>query len=159
MIGIGKITGGTAGNIVADKCEMQGTCRNLNPEIRDAMPAKMEAIVKGIAEGMGAAYTFNYRRGNASVINDADMYHVVCEAAGEIIGDNNVVLLERPSLGGEDFSCFGELVPSIFYRLGCQRDGREFWPLHSGHFYPNKDALKIGVKIMAASALKYLNKA
>ena len=118
----------------------------------------MEAIVKGIAEGMGAEYEFDYSYGYSSVVNDDDMYYLLCDAASEIIGAENIEPIEHPSLGGEDFSFYGEKVPSVFYRLGGHKEGEQVWALHNGHFYPDAEALKVGASIMSASAVKFLNK-
>ena len=156
VLGIGKLNAGTAENVVASTCTMSGTCRNLNSQVRDEMPDRMESIIKGITEGMGASYEFKYVRGYSPVVNDAGMYNMVYETAAELLGKDHVGIIENPSLGGEDFSFYCEKVPSLFYRLGCTKEGEEAWALHNGHFYPNEDALKVGVKVMAVSALKFL---
>lgn len=158
VVGIGVVSAGTAANVVADSFTMQGTCRNLNPEVRKEMPVKMEGIIKGISEGMGGSYTFDYNWGYSPSINDEGMCSVVRDAAAEILGKEQVLPVENPSLGGEDFSFYCERVPGVFYRLGCQKEGSQFWALHNGHFYPDDEALKVGVKVMTASALRFLSK-
>ena len=158
VLGIGKINAGTVENVVASTCTMSGTCRNLSSQMRDEMPDRMESIIKGITEGMGASYEFKYVRGYSPVVNDADMYYMVNETAAELLGKEHVGIIETPSLGGEDFSFYCEKVPGLFYRLGCAKEGEEAWPLHNGHFYPDEDALKVGATVMAASALKFLEK-
>ncbi len=62
VVTIGVMRGGTRYNIIADTVELEGTCRNLNPEVRNKMPERIENIVKGVTEGMGGAYDFRYLR-------------------------------------------------------------------------------------------------
>ena len=135
---------------------MQTLLRNLNPEVRNAMPGRMESIIRGVAEGMGAAYTFKYEKGYPPVVNHAAMCDLLRCAAEETVGAENVVVLKKASLGAEDFAFFAERVPSVFYRLGCLREGKKAWPLHNGHFCPDEDAMKTGVLVMTTAALRFL---
>ena len=157
VITIGKVTAGNRYNVIADRFDMEGTCRNQNPAVRDAMPQRMEQIVKGIAEGMGAQYEFTYIKGYSPVINAHERFELVRDTAAELIGKENVIISEHATLGGEDFAFYAEKVPSAFYHLGCQKEGEPFWPLHNEHFVPDEDALKIGARIMVTAALNFLN--
>lgn len=38
VITISKTVGGTRYNVGVEVCEMEGTCRNLNPAVRDVIP-------------------------------------------------------------------------------------------------------------------------
>ena len=156
VLGIGKLNAGTVENVVASTCTMSGTCRNLSSEVRDQMPVRMESIIKGITEGMGASYEFKYIKGYPPVVNDKAMNNIVNDAAIDILGKEHVGVIETPALGGEDFAFYCERVPGLMYRLGCAKDGAEFWPVHNGHFYPDEKALQVGTKVMVASALKFL---
>ena len=155
VITIGKVNAGTRYNVVADECTMEGTCRNLNPAVRDAMPDRMEGIIAGIANGMGADYEFRYVRGYSPIINDPDMVRLVRRTATQIRGEENVGI-PALAMGGEDFSFFAEKMPAVFYRIGCHRDGTPKWPAHNGHFLPDEPALFHGAHVMVASALEYL---
>ena len=157
VITIGTVAGGTASNVIAETVEMTGTCRNLNPEVRNAMPGRMESIIRGVAEGMGAAYTFKYEKGYPPVVNNAAMCALLRHAAEETVGAENIVR-KKASLGAEDFAFFAERVPSVFYRLGCLREGEKAWPLHNGHFSPDEDAMKTGVLVMTMAALRFLQR-
>ena len=156
VISIGKIVGGTRYNVGAETCEMEGTCRNLNPEVRDVIPVRMEGIIKGIAEGMGAEYDFRYIRGHAPMITTPEMADLVFECGDEMFGRENVKRLEHAGMGGEDFAFFLQKVPGAYYWLGVHEEGTPRWPAHNGHFVPAEASLKLGVRFMATIALKYL---
>jgi len=157
VITIGKVTAGTRYNVVAESCEMEGTCRNLNPEVRGEIPQRMENIIKGIAEGMGAEYEFTYIRGYSPLVNDGAMAELVATTGTELLGEDNVIWLEHAGMGGEDFSFYAEQIPGIFYRLGCGKEGTPHYPLHNPNFIPDAPALKVGTTVMVASALRFLN--
>ena len=63
--------------------------------------------------------------------------------------------LEVPSLGGEDFAHYQELIPGAIVRLGAAlADPRARYPLHSSHFDVNEDALAVGADVLGWSALR-----
>lgn len=156
VITIGKVTGGTRYNVVAGECAMEGTCRNLNPEVRDTMPQRMEQIIRGITHGMGAEYEFRYVKGYSPIINDPAMFQLVHDTAAALLGTDHIAVPEL-SLGGEDFSFYAEQVPAVFYRMGCHKEGTPIWPVHNEHFLPDEQALFHGAHVMAASALNFLS--
>ncbi|MCP3676490.1 MAG: amidohydrolase [Deltaproteobacteria bacterium] len=158
VITIGTISGGTVANIVADTVEMTGTVRSLNPAIRDQLPDLIEQVVKGITESMGAGYDFTFTRGNPSVVNDETLTSLVMGAGRDILGSDKVIELTEPTMGGEDFSLFTEKVPGTFIRLGVGNNEKGIvHPLHHILFDIDEDALPVGVKVMAWSALSYLS--
>jgi len=157
VITIGTINGGTSANIVADTVGMTGTVRALNPAIREKLPELIEQVVKGITESMGAGYDFIFTRVNPSVVNDTSIASLVMEAGREILGSDKVITLTEPTMGGEDFSLFAEEVPGAFLRLGVGNEERGIvHPLHHTLFDIDEDALPVGVKVMACSALRLL---
>ena len=156
VISIGKVSGGTRYNVIANRFEMEGTCRNLNPSVRESMPAHIENIVKGIAEGMGGSYDFSYVTGYSPTMNNSRQFELIKNVATEILNENNVIIPQKVTLTGEDFSFYGEKIPAAFYFLGCQKEGTDFYALHNEKFSPDENAMKIGINIMVSSALKYL---
>jgi amidohydrolase len=156
VLTIGKFNAGDRYNVLAGRCEMEGTCRNLNPEVRSAMPGRMENIIKGIAEGMGASYTFNYIMGYSSNINDHGMFALARETSTELLGKENVIIQEESGLGGEDFCFFAEKVPTIYFQTGCRREDVPVFPLHNGKMNLNEAGLKVAARVMLNTALNYL---
>jgi amidohydrolase len=61
-------------------------------------------------------------------------------------------------MGGEDMSFFLRAVPGCFFFVGSQNAARGATkPHHHPEFEIDEDALFTGVKVLVASALKYLN--
>jgi len=155
VITIGKVSGGTRYNVVADEFTMEGTCRTRNPAVRAAIPERMENIIRGIAHGMGADYEFRYVHGYSPIINNPTMVQLVRETAIRLQGEENVAVAAL-AMGGEDFSFYSEQVPAVFYRIGCHREGTPDWPAHNAHFIPDENTLYHGAHIMVMSALSFL---
>lgn len=158
VLTIGTVTAGTRYNIIANSFRMEGTCRTLNPQIQEAMPGRMERIIKGVTEGMGGSYTFSYTKGYSPIINDAAACATVVDAMQKQLGEEKVILQDKSTMIGEDFSCFAQAVPGVFYWLGCTQDGAAFYPLHSNHFSPDEEAMRTGIRVMISAAMALLKK-
>ena len=156
VLTIGKMSAGDRYNVLAGRCEMEGTCRNLDPAVRDMMESRMESIIKGVCEGMGAGYTFKYIRGYSPILNDVKMYQLWEDTSKELQGEEHVKRMENAGLGGEDFSFFAEQVPGIYYWLGSRTPGGKSLPVHNEHYCPDTDCFAVGERVMVNMALKYL---
>ena len=62
--------------------------------------------------------------------------------------EKNIVYLENPSLGAEDFAFFLQDVPGTMFRLGVAGD-QGCAPLHSGSFALDERSLELGIKILS----------
>ena len=156
VVSIGTVHGGNRYNVIADEVKLEGTCRNLNPEVRDLMPERIGNIVEGVAKGMGGDCEFRYVRCYSPTINDPKLFRVVRASVEESLGKEALVIPEHSALGGEDFSFYCEKVPSAFFWLGCHKEGTPYYPIHHGSFVPDLEALPKGVEVMVTSALKVL---
>ncbi|MBW4517318.1 MAG: amidohydrolase [Timaviella obliquedivisa GSE-PSE-MK23-08B] len=155
VLTIGKIEGGRAPNVIADRVKMLGTVRSLHPETSAMLPAWIEQIVAGVCQTHGAKYTLNYRRGVPSVQNDLALTQIVEAAAQEAWGGDRVQILLEPSLGAEDFSLYLDHSPGTMFRLGVGHTDRPSYPLHHPQFDIDEAAIVTGVVTMAYAAWKY----
>ena len=156
VVTIGKMNGGSRYNVIADEVVMEGTCRNLNPAVRNTMPQRIENIVKGVVEGMGGTYDFNYMMCYSPTVNDPKQFELVRDVIRDVVGPDHLVIPEHSALGGEDFSFYCEKVPSCFFWLGCHDPAKPRYPIHHGSFYPEWESLPIGMEVLVTSALRYL---
>jgi amidohydrolase len=159
VVTVGTIHGGYRSNVIADEVVMTGTVRTLDPQVRAAMPTRIERIVKGICEGLRCSYSIGYHEGPPSVVNDASMTDLVEDVAHRILGQDNVFRVANPSMGGEDFSYFAERVPSQFFNLGgCNPAKGCDYPGHHPKYDFDEDAIPYGMAVLAGSALEFLNR-
>jgi len=155
IVGIGKITGGTKNNIIAGRTELFGTVRTLNECTRREIFDEIRKAVKEISKKHGARSEIKIVSGYPMTINDKEMTKQVFNSLKNILGEKNVLRLENPSLGGEDFSYFTMKVPSVFIKLGCASKGI-IKQLHNNKFCFDERLLKTGAAIHAKVAWEYL---
>jgi amidohydrolase len=151
VLTVGEIGAGTAFNIIPEKAHLGGTVRTLDPDLRERMPERIEAVARGVAKGMrGDAYldyTFSY----PVTTNDEGAADRALSVAGELFGDESVLQLPNPSMGGEDFSYFLERVPGAFIWLGV---GEDVSGLHTPQFAFDEEILPRGSALLTALALE-----
>jgi amidohydrolase len=156
VLSVARFQGGTTHNVIPGAVEMEGTVRTLDPEIREGMPEIMERVIRGITQAHGADYEFSYERGYRPVVNDGELTREIEETAREVVGEENVKVM-APTMGGEDFSAYGQRAPSAFYLVGAGNEGRGITaPHHHPRFDIDEDALGIGLKMHLAVALRLL---
>jgi amidohydrolase len=156
VVTIGKISGGTAFNIIPDEVELMGTVRSLNPQVREELKSRVEQIVQGIVRSFGMDYRFEFEYGYPVLINDLEMSKLVATACSKGIGKENVEIL-KPSMGGEDFAYYLEKVPGSFFRLGCRNEEKGIvHPYHSSLFDIDEEVLPFGVEMFIRVIDQYL---
>lgn len=159
VVTIGTIKGGDRYNVIAEEVVLEGTVRTVNPETQEKMPGRIEAIAGGIARGMGGDCEMRYIRGYPPLMNDPALTKRVFSTLGKVIGEENIVYVEKPALGGEDFAFFTRKVPGCFLWLGCRPEGvakEDMAPLHNNRFLPDEKAIPIGVEVLVNCAMDFL---
>lgn len=90
-------------------------------------------------------------------MNDVKMYEHMREVAVDLVGTNNVQVVE-PVMGAEDFTFYSQVIPSGFYFIGIKNESLgSFHTAHSPHFMIDENVLPIGAATHAAIAERYLN--
>jgi len=160
VLSLGTIKGGYRENIIADEVEIKGTVRTLSPEIRAAMPERIERIVKGVCDSLRADFTFTYEAGYPVLVNDSAMTYLVERVGQRVLGMGNVLRAPAPSMGGEDFSYIAERVPSCFFYLGALNPEKEcHYPIHHPKFNFDEEAIPYGMAMLVEACLEYLSSA
>ena len=158
VVTIGTIHGGDRYNVIADTVKLEGTCRNLNPLVRNKMEDRIRAIVEGVCAGMGAQGTLEYIRGYSPTVNSPELFPLALEAIHEVVGEENTIIPENSALGGEDFSFYCEKVPSVLFWTGLNTPGAEVFPLHNGNLNPDEGCISVAAQVLTTAAIKFLNK-
>jgi amidohydrolase len=158
VITIGKFNAGSAHNIIPDKVEMVGTVRSFSLEMKEKISSMMDGVLRSITEANGATYKLEYTPNFPPVINDDGMTAMLEQTATDILGAGNVIRLDKPSMGAEDFSYFQQKVPGVFFYVGTHNADKGITiPLHNSRFNIDEDILCKAVAVMAHSAVTFLN--
>lgn len=158
VISLGTIKGGSQDNIIADKVEIRGTLRTLDPETREKTKKRIEKIVSKTAQALDGIGEVEWEEGYIALINNDDMVDIVKASGEDILGKNKVHTLTNPSLGVEDFSYFAQAAPGAFFRLGCKEKDSPMKEAHHPLFDIDEGCLAIGTAIQVNNALSFLNK-
>ncbi len=157
VITIGTINGGTAFNVIPSEAELSGTVRVLNLELCKNMPAIIKRIVEKTAESMNGEAELTYTYGPPPLVNTDNMIDLLEQSVAKTIGSEQLVHMDAPSMGSEDFAFYSQKVPGLFFRIGTHNSNTNSkLPLHSPELIFDEDSLSTGVGVMCNTALKYL---
>jgi len=158
VVSVCSIQGGSAFNVIPDSVHFGGTVRTLSEERRAEIPEKLEGIVRGITATFGATYDFTYIHGAPVTANEPGMTELMSGVARELWGDDNVVEMEKPLMGSEDYCYYLQKVPGVMGMLGAGKDVGETYPAHHPRFDFDERCLSFGVELLAATAVRFLNR-
>ena len=151
VVSVGSVHGETRHNILPSEVVLEGTVRTLRASTRELMERALRRKVRAIAAGHGAKARVVYRQGYPPLLNPAGPTRVVAEGLGVELGRKNVVEVEHPLMGAEDFARYLERVPGTFLRLGVGIPERPA-SLHSATFAPDDRALVLGAAVLVTAA-------
>ena len=154
VLTVGSFHAGTAFNVIPASAEMCGTTRTFDRGVWRTWSERIETVVRGVCQSMGARYELTYTQGYPPVVNDAWMAEVVQECAAEAVGSGQVVEPEL-TLGGEDMAFFLERSKGCFFFLGvgCENGSG----VHTSTFDIREDLLLIGTEVFCRAALRLLH--
>ena len=158
VVSFGRIEGGKAFNVIADHVRLLGTVRCLDLELHSQLPGWIEETVQAICKGYGGEARVRYRCISPPVHNDPELTQLLADEAVELLGRSQVEWLEQPSLGAEDFAELQRDTPSTMFRLGVAGP-KGCTPLHSNTFAADEAAVGVGVEVLSASLLRWLERA
>lgn len=149
---VGQINAGHASNVIPDEVSIVGTLRTTATESRDLLLKQIQSTGQHFAALTGNTVTVEARHSLGSVINATHETSALEAASRQVVGDGSVHVLDRPSMGGEDFAAYMKCCPGSQFRLGCA--GSLPWPhLHSPVFDVDEKAIAVGVRVMSRALL------
>lgn len=156
VVSLTTIAGGIKENVIADRVEMSGTVRNAGPVARASLLAGIERALD-VGRALGAECRLEVAEGYPVMRNDPAITRVVRRAASALLGGDNVIDLPFDTWA-EDFSYISNAVPAAMFWLGVSgpRCPDPIW--HSPTFDIDEDALPVGAAVLAASAVRLLEK-
>jgi len=148
VVSITMVNAGTVSNVVPDDMQLTGSLRYFSKEVGDEVKDKIKNIVEGVSQSMGASATFESVGNYPATINIPKHAELCANAAAMVVGENNVLRNEQPTMGSEDFAFLlnasegayiwigNGLVPEDSPKGGCM--------LHNTQYDFNDEILPIG---------------
>jgi len=158
VVTIGTVQGGTKENIIADAVTMTGTIRALSSDTQQKLKETVCRIVTHTAEAYGAAAELEMEDLCPALTNDAVMTARMLELSRTMIGSEQTLQMDNPSLGADDFAFFSNAAPGCYFNVGARTEGMEGQMLHSPLFEPNEGCLETAILLSAAGAMLCLQK-
>ena len=151
---VGVFEAGTAKNVVAGRAHIAGTIRCQREETRAAIIENLERITRGVCDAFGASCEIDILHGLPVLMNDAAEAAFGTDVAAQVVGAKNVVTLQNPMMGAEDFAYFTEAFPGAFLWIGSANEAKGLAQQnHQPHFDFDEDALAVGIKVLCGLAL------
>lgn len=152
-----SIKAGEAGNVIPDKLTIKGTIRTFDENLTTDILNKMDSILKGLCNAYGASYNFIIERMYPTLKNDSNLFSFTKSSLINVVGEENVVLMNEPLMGSEDFSYISNEVPSNFFFIGTKDTQEEIETLlHHPRLKWDDKHLEISSKALAQVAYDYL---
>ena len=157
LCSIGTLNAGTTHNNVADRATMTGTIRTYNTPLSGFIFGRIEQIAQSLAAETGAKITTVGPMKSACVYNNPYLSELMMAAIRKVVGEDNTVSFPM-SMGSEDFSLFGEVVPAVFFRLGTANAKLGITSkAHHDDFCISEDAMIHGVKTLVQFVCDHQN--
>lgn len=158
IIGVGKLTAGTAYNIVAEEAILEGTVRATTVETRENTQNWINALCKQTAQLYGGEAEVEWIDFATPLVNPAEGCREVAQVVTDLFG-REALITERPiSLGGDDFAEFLLTVPGCYAYVGSSDPANPATclPLHNGGVDMDEKALPVAAALHAEYAWRYL---
>lgn len=141
----GKITSGTARNIIAETAEIEGTLRAFKSDVMMQGSEIIEKTAVDCAAAFGCFAEMKVLGEYVEVRNAPELFQKLKTVSGK----KGVKCIEKEGeLVGEDFGYFTQKWPGILFWLGSGKKDYERKPLHSQEFCPSNDIIPTGIEVM-----------
>lgn len=139
ILKFGKMESGNVRNAISPFTALDGTMRTFYDTTWCKLVNAMRNIAADTEEEYGVEVNIDVSKGHPAVVNDETLYNRMKPT----LEDLNYVELRKPVMIAEDFSCFEQILPGVFFFLGT---GTKI-PLHNDHFDFDDSLLVDGVKL------------
>lgn len=144
VLGIGRISGEGATNIIPEKVYISGTFRTFDENWRSEGQALVRQISAETEEEFGVKIDVNIAEGYPVLFNDETLTSKAIELSADLLGKDKIETYEI-RMSSDDFSFYSALAPSLYYRVGIMKKGTEMLKLHTADFDIDEDGLETGV--------------
>lgn len=157
VLSFGKVIANGATNVIPDEVKLEGTFRTLDENWRMDVHKRLVHMATTIAASMGGKCELHIVKGYPALYNEPKLTERTRSYAVDYLGKENVLDLDI-WMAAEDFAYYSQVTDACFYRLGTRNEKRGITSsVHTSTFDIDEEALKIGVGLMAYSALKELD--
>ncbi len=122
VITVGRIQAGIRENIIPEEATFAGTIRTLDKGMQVKIHEKIRLTATKIAESAGATAEVTIESKTPITYNDPDLTAKMLPSLKLAAGEKNVNEIHAVT-GSEDFGCYEEKVPGLFFFVGAMPAG------------------------------------
>lgn len=157
VVSVGAIHSGVRSNIIPETCEMIGTIRTLDSKMQKEVHERIKNTAEHIAASCGATAEVSIETKTLVTYNDPALVKKTLSSLVTAAGADKTKEMNWIT-GSEDFSYYGEKVPSFFFDLGALPKGKDPKTAPSHHtadFYIDESGFDVGVKAFCQLVFDY----
>ena len=145
---------GNVCNVIPGEAYIEGMIRTLGKDDKLEMQDKLRKTVNEVCSKYGASADVEIIGTYDGVVNTDDETAIMEKSARQVLGDDNVVVLDQPTMVTEDFGFFVDECTGSFCHVGagCTES------LHSPLFIPDIKAAVTAAAVYACTLDNYLKK-
>jgi len=155
VLGIGRISGEGATNVIPEKVYISGTFRTFDEKWRAEGLALIRQVATETEEEFGVKIDVNIAEGYPVLFNDENLTARAIEYSEHLLGKNKTETYDI-RMSSDDFSFYSTIAPSLYYRVGIRKKDTEMLKLHTSEFDIDEDGLKTGVENLSWLVYNFL---
>jgi len=116
----------------------------------------IQQIVCGTAAAYGAQAEVELIDDYPALTNNASVTRMMEEEARRLLGNENVIIGDAPSMGADDFAYFTNAAKGCYFNIGTATPGKPLQSLHSEFFAPDEGCVLTGLALLSAGAWRLM---
>jgi amidohydrolase len=157
VVSVGRIQAGIRENIIPEEAILAGTIRTLDSTMRKKIHAQMRLMVTKIAESQGASAELDIVNKTPITFNDPELIAKMIPSL-QRAANGNAELIHAVT-GGEDFACYQQKIPGLFFFVGAMppnQDPQTVPAHHTPDFMIDERGFMTGLRAMLNLTLDYM---
>jgi|WetSurMetagenome_2_1015567.scaffolds.fasta_scaffold05002_2 amidohydrolase len=142
VLGIGRISGEGATNVIPAKVEIAGTFRTFDEKWRSEALGVIRSVCAETALEFGVTINVRIAEGYPVLVNDEKLTEQAIALSRDFLGSENVEIYSETRMSSDDFSFYSALAPSLYFRFGIREKGAGMRKLHTSDFDIDENGLE-----------------
>ena len=144
-------------NIIRDKAIFHGDVRTLDPNDEKLIFQSIGTIIRDVDEKIGTVSELSIIGEYPATVNDEELTRKFVQSAKKVVGEMNIIFLEKPAFGSDDAAILMREVPGTYFLLGMRPvDDVQSFPHHHPCFDVDEDIMIVGAEVMAKAVYDLL---
>lgn len=157
VLTIGRISAGTAPNIIPEEAVMEGTLRCFNADTRKFLLERLKEVCNFTAKSFRGECTVEISGSVPPVMCNDNISNAMEGYVKECIGEENTIAMPNQCGGSEDFAYVLEQVPGTYLALGAGTEEEGYiYNVHNPSVRFNENSFHVGAAVYAFCAMKWI---